>query len=96
MEKEGILSDEIALKVLALLQDACEKTGFTATIEPEQRLAALGIDSVKMIEITFELEKAFGLELQEALLSQLVTVRDLVDAARHSAADVAGNSQPSN
>jgi acyl carrier protein len=44
----------------------------------EHKLTDLGIDSMKMVEITFELEKEFDIELPETALVQMVTVSDLL------------------
>lgn len=67
------------LTVLQLLQKTCNKSGDAITVTRDQRLSDLGIDSMKMVEITFELEKHFGTEMHETALSQVVTVADLIN-----------------
>jgi len=70
--------EDVELTVLQLLQKTCTKSGCAITIARDQRLSDLGIDSMKMVEMTFELEKYFGIEMQETTLSQVVTVMDLI------------------
>lgn len=72
------MADDIEFKVLQLLDRASNNSGIPKTITRDQHLSDLGIDSMKMVEITFELEKFFGIEMKEAALSQLVTVTDLI------------------
>ncbi len=43
-------------------------------------LSALGIDSLKAINILFELEEEFNIEIPNELIADMVTVQDIVDA----------------
>lgn len=38
----------------------------------------MGLDSLRLLEIVFELEKCFDVEVDEALLAEISTVSDLV------------------
>ncbi len=44
-------------------------------------LVMLGVDSVGMAELTFEIEKMFGIRVEDALLD-VETVQDLADYVR--------------
>jgi acyl carrier protein len=46
-------------------------------LSPDTRLTDLGMDSLRLLEIVFELEKHFDVEVDEALLAELATVSDL-------------------
>ena len=50
-----------------------------AEIEPETKLEALGIDSLKAITVLFELEEAFDIEIPNELIGEISTVRDILD-----------------
>lgn len=53
-------------------------------IRPElsDSLVMIGVDSVGMAELTFELEKAFGIKVDDALLD-VETVQDLANYVRN-------------
>lgn len=42
------------------------------------RLSGLGLDSLKLVEIVYELETRFNVSTDEDMLAELVTVADLV------------------
>ena len=77
-------------RVARILQDS---VGVEAErIRPDARLVEdLGIDSLDRIELVFELESAFGIEIPDQAVAQVQTVEDIVsriDAVL--AADAAG------
>lgn len=77
-------------RVARILQDS---VGVEAErIRPDARLVEdLGIDSLDRIELVFELESAFGIEIPDQAVAQVQTVQDIVsriDAVL--AADAAG------
>lgn len=41
-------------------------------------IAEIGLDSLRLLEIVFELERCFDVEVDEALLAEVTTVSDLV------------------
>ncbi len=43
------------------------------------RIADLGLDSLKLVEIVFELEAEFGIDADESMLIQVSTLGDLVE-----------------
>jgi acyl carrier protein len=47
------------------------------SIQPETRLEALGIDSLKAINIVYELEEEFDIEVPNELIAELTTVQDI-------------------
>jgi len=47
-------------------------------VPPEAQLAALGVDSLGLIELMFQIEDRFGITLPDDKLPVLVTVQDLV------------------
>lgn len=63
---------------------ACCDAGVTAGLEECTPIRRLRLDSLKMVQIVYELECSMGVELQEHLLFQLETVGDLVALAREA------------
>jgi acyl carrier protein len=51
----------------------CDKESIT----PESRLDSLGIDSLKAINIVYELEEEFAIEVPNDAIAGLVTVNDI-------------------
>ena len=47
------------------------------SITPNSRLDSLGIDSLKAINIVYELEEEFGIEVPNEAIAELVTVNDI-------------------
>ena len=47
------------------------------SITPESRLDSLGIDSLKAINIVYELEEEFGIEVPNEAIAKLITVNDI-------------------
>lgn len=63
-------------KVQRLVQSS---PGAVATdITSDTSIAELGLDSLRLLEIVFELEKHFGVEVDEAALVEVASVGDLV------------------
>ena len=81
---------EVRDKVLRLLEDAVQHSGGGAVeLGLETPIAELGLDSLKLIEVIYELERGFSIEVGEELLSQLECVGDIVsvvDSALRGAA----------
>jgi acyl carrier protein len=69
--------DGTAARVARILRDSVGVDG--ARIHPEARLVEdLGIDSLDRIELVFELESAFGIEIPDQAVAQVETVGDVV------------------
>lgn len=47
------------------------------SITPNSRLDSLGIDSLKAINIVYELEEEFDIEVPNEAIAELVTVNDI-------------------
>ena len=73
----ALLADPVAQRVWEWL--ASRFPGRHVSLDMNLRLD-LGIDSLGWVTITMDLERALGVALSEAALSQIVTVRDLVVA----------------
>ncbi len=69
--------EETGERVARILQDS---VGVEAErIRPDARLVEdLGIDSLDRIELVFELESAFGIEIPDQAVAQVQTVQDIV------------------
>lgn len=64
----------LELLAIAMQQSDCEQVG----IELHTPIAELGLDSLKLVEIVYELEMEFSIETDEDLLAQLQYVGDIV------------------
>lgn len=51
-------------------------------IAPESNLIELGIDSLKAINILFELEEEFGIDIPNERIAEIETVNDIMDCIR--------------
>src|SRR5438067_2503442 len=72
-------------KALKIIREAA-KTG-SARIRPSDNLELdLGLDSMQRIEWLVALEKELGGDVEESVLAEIYTVRELVDVVRESAA----------
>lgn len=76
------MRDVIEQKVMELLRGAA--TEAAGDVSLGQTLGELSIDSMKLIEIVFQLEEAFGFEADEGELAAISTVRNLVDVVHAS------------
>jgi acyl carrier protein len=74
------ISINVLEQVLAAINDI-KRTGFTAdTVEPDFYLGGdLGIDSREMLEIWYEIEQRFGIEIADADKRDRYTLQDVVD-----------------
>jgi acyl carrier protein len=73
------MSNDIETKVLDLLRAACVEQGVAEAVSLDSSLGDLGIDSIKLVALIFELEKALGFEADEGQLATLASVRDVVE-----------------
>ena len=48
-------------------------------VNPETELVSLGIDSLKVITVLFELEEAFDIEIPNELVAKISTVGDIMN-----------------
>jgi acyl carrier protein len=68
------------MSTLDTLQDILIKEfGLTREqVAPEAQLAALGVDSLDLLELMFKIEDAYQLSIRDDVPSDLVTVADVV------------------
>ena len=71
------MSDAIASIVLRHLQAACADGDSAAVLLPDTPLASLGIHSLRLIELVYELEVRFEVQVDEERLARLQTVGDV-------------------
>ena len=71
---------EVLDRVSAVLADVLEKDGRSLVpgMDLDTPLAELKLDSLKLVEVIYELEMCYSIETDEELLAQLATVGDLV------------------
>lgn len=66
-------------KVVELLANAMQQNmGEPFELELHTPIAELGLDSLKLVEVIYELERDFAIEVEEELLAQLECVGDVV------------------
>jgi long-chain acyl-CoA synthetase len=82
-EEEAWLEQSGVRRALAVIREAT-KNG-PGTIRPDHNLELdLGFDSMQRIELLVALEQELGGAIEESRLSEIYTVRELVDAVRQS------------
>ena len=67
---------QVFAKVLELI-NAAPRSG-AAEITLHSPLSEVGLDSLRLLEIVFELEQFYGIEVDESALVEVLTVSDLV------------------
>ena len=75
---------KITTKVLQLLA-RCTPAPASDDIDLDTDIAGLGLDSLAMFEVVFEIEECFTVELDEYELTGIKTVRDLVSSVQAAA-----------
>lgn len=73
-------------RIISIIRDCVEPASALRAIDADTTVKSLMIDSLKMIQIVFEIEVHFGIEIPEHALFQVDTVSDLVDLVRVSKA----------
>lgn len=68
--------DSVELGVLEKLQGVCGRLP-----QPQDLIASLGIDSMGMAELTFDLERQFAIRMDDGVLD-LETVAELIEYVR--------------
>lgn len=77
------MADKLAAEVIEKIKTHAENGG--AEITPETELSALGIHSLELTEIVFDLEEAYGIEIEMNTVeawNNLKNVGDIVKAVR--------------
>lgn len=63
--------------VSASLRALCAAHGVSVDLHAGTALASLGVNSLQLIELIFELEVRFGVQVDEERLARLQTIADL-------------------
>ena len=77
------MTDKLAGEVIEKIKSHAEPGG--PEITPDTELSSLGIHSLELTEIVFDLEEAYGIEIEMNTVdawSNLKTVHDMVAAVR--------------
>ena len=77
------MTDKLAGEVIEKIKSHAEPGG--PEITPDTELSSLGIHSLELTEIVFDLEEAYGIEIEMNTVdawSNLKTVQDMVAAVR--------------
>ena len=75
---------KITTKILQLLARYAEDPTSDG-IDLDTDIAGLELDSLALFEVVFEIEECFAVELDEAELTRIATVRDLVSSVLSAA-----------
>jgi len=70
--------------VFQCLGNAIENSYGHPELTRSSRLSGLGLDSLKLVEIVYELETRFSVATDEDMLAELVTVADLIRVFEHA------------
>jgi nodulation protein F len=79
----GVLADQLAQDIIDKIKVHAEPDGGEVT--PQTELTALGIHSLELTEIIFDLEEAYGIDIEMNTVeawSNLKNVGDMVEAVR--------------
>lgn len=73
------MSDATAIneRVLRIIAKACERD--PGQIQPDATFAQLGLESLDAIEVVFDIESEFNIQVPDNVASQFNSVRDIVD-----------------
>jgi acyl carrier protein len=76
--------DEIRLTLATIIAEKVNRNVTVGQVQWDSRLRDdLGIDSLAVTELFFEIQEAFGTSLENADPNTLLTVRDAVNAIAH-------------
>ena len=78
------MQEKIEIKVIQILKEQLEETTPGITVEPEDGLAELGINSVTFIKLAVRLEEEFGFEFGDEELdsSRFATAGSVIEYVR--------------
>lgn len=77
------MDTHISKRIWQFIELVTDRKWTTEQQRNDQCFAALGIDSLKLVQLIFETETAFGIEIPEHLLFNLETVEELVLLVMH-------------
>ncbi len=76
---QGNVRTSVTEQVQRTLREGCERRGMIVDPQPDTALGALGLDSLQLVEMIFELETYYEVQVDEELLAQLLSVADVID-----------------
>lgn len=80
---KGVMADQLAEEIISKVKAHADPS--IGDVGPDTELTALGIHSLELTEIIFDLEEAYGIEIEMNTVeawSNLKTVQDMVEAVR--------------
>ncbi len=75
--------DDLELQLMSKVEAMAQAKGLAhEPVTRETTFAALQMDSLDKINLSFDVEEAFGIELPDAAIGTIQTVGDMVDGVR--------------
>ena len=75
-----VVPEDLEARLIGMV--AASKKVDAASIEMSTTLDSLAIDSLDKINLSFEVEEAFGIEIPDAAIGSIRTVGDMVEGVR--------------
>ncbi|MDO8271442.1 MAG: acyl carrier protein [Gammaproteobacteria bacterium] len=73
------VEEAVQRRVLDALKDICRQRGQAVDPQPDTTIGALGLESLQLVEIVFELETCYQVQVDEEQLAQLESVADVIE-----------------
>lgn len=87
----------VQCRVLEAFRDVCERRGQAMYPESDTSIGALGLESLQLVEVIFELESCYQVQVDEEQLAQLESVADVIamfgDALQRAAQPMAAQQE---
>ena len=83
------MTTDVKNAVLAKLADYVPGQIDTSNIDPNSTLNEIGLDSLAVLQIIFELEERLSISIEESELSHVETIADLICAVEKTQKNVA-------
>jgi acyl carrier protein len=72
------VEEAVQRRVLDALKDVCGRRGQMVDPHPDTTIGALGLESLQLVEVVFELESSYQVQVDEEQLAQLESVADVI------------------
>lgn len=76
--QRNVDEETVQRRVLEAFRDVCERRGQAMYPEPDTSIGALGLESLQLVEVIFELESCYQVQVDEEQLAQLESVADVI------------------
>ncbi|MDO9319424.1 MAG: acyl carrier protein [Gammaproteobacteria bacterium] len=73
------VEEAVQRRVLEVFKDVCGQRGQTVDPLPDTTIGALGLESLQLVEVVFELESCYQVQVDEEQLAQLESVADVIE-----------------